>query len=181
MRRSAVPVVALLAVAALVGLLVYGVAARSQDTTLDEAVTKGQRPVAPTRALPVLGGAGQRSLADLQGKVVVLNFWASWCDPCREEAPILEHEQQRLARSGRGTVLGVTFRDASQDSQAFVRRQKLTYPSIRDVDGRLAKAYGTRALPETFVVDRRGRIVAVSRGTVTRRFLDRAVTEALAS
>ncbi len=181
MKRSAVPFVAILAVAALVGLLVYGVAAKSEDKTIDEAVAKGERPAAPSMSLPVLGGSGQQSLADLRGKVVVLNFWASWCDPCKDEAPELERAQQRLAASGDGTVLGVTFRDLTKDSQRFVKDFGLTYPSIRDVDGELAKEYGTRALPETFVIDRDGRIVGVSRGTVNRAFLDAKIDEALES
>jgi cytochrome c biogenesis protein CcmG/thiol:disulfide interchange protein DsbE len=175
-KRNAVPLVAVLAVAALVGLLVYGVASRGENRTLDDAVSKGQRPAAPDRTLPVLGGDGQRSLASFKGKPVVLNFWASWCDPCRIEAPLLERAQQRLARAG-GTVLGVTFRDASPDSQAFVRRFRLTYPSIRDVDGRLAKEYGTRALPETFVIDADGKVAALKRGAVDRQFLDEALAK----
>jgi cytochrome c biogenesis protein CcmG/thiol:disulfide interchange protein DsbE len=179
MRRSAVPLVAVLAVAALVGLLVYGVAAKSEDTTLDDAVRQGQRPTAPDRSLPALGAGGERSLADYRGQVVVQNFWASWCDPCKEEAPELERAHERLQEEKAGTVLGVTFRDATRDSQAFMKEFGLTYPSIRDVDGKLAQEYGTRALPETFVIDRDGHVVAMSRGAVDRGFLDRALDEAL--
>src|SRR4051812_11793455 len=175
-KRNAVPLVAILAAAALIGLLVYGVASRGENRTLDDAVSKGQRPSAPDRSLPVLGADGRRSLASFRGKPVVLNFWASWCTPCRQEAPLLESAQKRLAAKG-GTVLGVTFRDASPDSQAFVRRFKLTYPSIRDVSGQLAKAYGTRALPETFVIDGAGHVAAIQRGAVNREFLDAALTK----
>src|SRR5690606_390966 len=99
----------------------------------------GERPAAPDLALPVLEGSGTRSLADLRGQVVVLNFWASWCDPCKTEAPELERAQKRLEREGAGTVLGVTFRDASDDSKDFMREFGLTYPSVRDVDGKLAE------------------------------------------
>jgi cytochrome c biogenesis protein CcmG/thiol:disulfide interchange protein DsbE len=180
MKRSAVPLVAVLAVAALVGLLVYGVVTKGEDKTLDEAVAKGDRPAAPALSLPVVGSDRRQSITDLKGKVVVLNFWASWCDPCKEEAPELERAQKRLQRTGAGTVLGVTYRDATQDSQRFIKDYRLTYPSIRDVDGKLAQDYGTRALPETFVIDRQGRVVALSRGEVTQKFLDAAVTEALA-
>ena len=179
MKRSAVPAAALIVALALVGLLVYGLVSRGENTTLDDAVAKGGRPAAPDRTLPVLGRpTATRSLADLRGKVVVLNFWASWCDPCREEAPVLERAQKRLTRSGTGTVLGVTFRDLTPDSQRFVRRFGLSYPSIRDVDGKLANAYGTRALPETFVIDPRGRVAGLSRGTVSAAFLDRAIARA---
>jgi cytochrome c biogenesis protein CcmG, thiol:disulfide interchange protein DsbE len=175
-KRNAVPLVAVIVAAALVGLLVYGVAQRGENRTLDNAVSKGERPVAPDRALPMLGATGEKSLASFKGKPVVLNFWASWCDPCRAEAPLLERAQNRLSRAG-GTVLGVTFRDGSSASQEFVRKFKLTYPSVRDVDGRLAKEYGTRALPETFVIDRGGRVVAIQRGVVDRDFLDQALAK----
>jgi cytochrome c biogenesis protein CcmG/thiol:disulfide interchange protein DsbE len=72
-------------------------------------------------------------------------------------------------------VLGVTFRDAVPDSQRFVDEFGLSFPSLRDVDGKLAEDYGTRALPETFVIDRDGRVVAVSRGVVDEEFLDSAL------
>ncbi|HWV88277.1 MAG TPA: TlpA disulfide reductase family protein [Capillimicrobium sp.] len=181
MKRSAVPFVAILAVAALVGLLVYGVAARGEDKTIDEAVAKQDYPQAPSRALPVLGSDATASLEDYEGQVVVLNFWASWCDPCKDEAPVLEAAQKRLEESGDGTVLGVTYRDATSDSKDFIEEFGLTYPSVRDVDGKLAEDYGTRALPETFVIDRQGRIVAVSRGTVDQGFIDAAIDKALAT
>src|SRR5256885_942055 len=175
-KRNAVPLVAVLVAAALIGLLVYGVAQRADNRTLDEAVAKGQRPVAPSLTLPLLGRPGARSLTSFRGKPVILNFWASWCDPCRLEAPMLEKAQRRLAAAG-GTVLGVTYRDASPDSEAFVHKFDLTYPSLRDVDGQLAKQYGTRALPETFVIDGSGHVAAVQRGMVDRQFLSNALAK----
>ena len=174
MRRSAVPLAAIVVAAALLGLLVYGLVSRSDNHTLDTAVAQGERPAAPSRNLPVLGATGDRSLAQLRGHPVLLNFWASWCDPCRLEAPILERAQRALERKG-GTVLGVTYNDVTADSLKFIHQHGLTYPNLRDVGGKLAQAYGTRALPETFVIDSRGRVVAVSRGAIDQRFLSEAL------
>jgi cytochrome c biogenesis protein CcmG/thiol:disulfide interchange protein DsbE len=164
--RLTVPVVAAVLAVALIALLGYGVLAKGDDTSLDEAVAKGQRPVAPTRELPLLGAPGERSAADYKGKVVVLNFWANWCVPCTAEAPVLKRAQQRLQREEAGTVLGVTYREASPNSLKFVRKHGITYPSVRDVDAKLADSYGTHKLPETFVIDREGRIAAIARGQV---------------
>jgi cytochrome c biogenesis protein CcmG, thiol:disulfide interchange protein DsbE len=182
-RRPVVPIVVGLLAAALVGLLVYGVVHGGQDTTLDDAVKDGKRPDAPGLNIrrPLLGDDGQRrSLADYRGQVVVLNFWASWCEPCRAEAPILQKTQAKLTAAHAGTVLGATYNDAAADSTAFEREFKVSYPSLRDVGTDLADEYGTRALPETFVLDREGKVVAISRGQVTQKFLDNAIDQARA-
>ena len=164
----------ILAAALLVGLLAYGVASRRADTSIDDAIEAGERIDAPTARLPVLGKAGERSLADYRGKVVVLNFWASWCKPCTEELPLLEKTHKAI--SGRDAlVLGANYQDVSDSALGFVRRFKLTFPSLRDRDGEFADRYGSRAFPETFVVDRRGRIAAQRRGPVDQRWLDRAL------
>jgi cytochrome c biogenesis protein CcmG, thiol:disulfide interchange protein DsbE len=175
-KRIAVPGVVVVVAAALVGLLVYGLVSKGEDRSIDDSVKRGQPIAAPGlgRALPVLDAAGTRSLASYHGKVVVLNFWASWCVPCRSETPLLERLQRRIAARG-ATVVGVNYRDTTTDANAFARRYGLTYPSLRDVDGDLAQDYGTRALPETFVIDRAGKVTAVSRGQVDAGFLDRTV------
>jgi cytochrome c biogenesis protein CcmG, thiol:disulfide interchange protein DsbE len=177
-RGRVTPILISIAGACLIGLLIYGVTAQSASRTLDEARAHGQNPVAPqaTRRLPVLsGGAGATgSLAAYRGKVVVLNFWASWCVPCQTEAPLLEHAQGHLQQHS-GTVLGVIYLDASSDSQGFVRDHRITYPNLRDATGEFAHAYGTDQLPESFVIDRSGDIVAISRGEIDQAFLDNAV------
>jgi cytochrome c biogenesis protein CcmG/thiol:disulfide interchange protein DsbE len=181
-RRSVVPAVVGLLAAALVGLLVYGVVHGGDNTTLDDAVKSGKLPTAPAADLkrPLLHGGGQRALADYKGQIVVLNFWASWCEPCKAEAPILQRAQASLTRTHAGTVLGATYEDAGDDSLAFERAEKVTYPSVRDLGTELAQKYGTNKLPETFVLDRRGRIVAISRGQIGESFLTRAIAKAQA-
>ena len=173
MRRTYVPLVVLVS-AALIGLLVYGVVGAGDATTLDDAVKAGERPPAPTRSLPVLEHGGEGSLADWRGKPVLVNFWASWCDPCKAEAPLLERAHRRLKARG-GTVLGVTVSDSSEDSREFAREHGLEFSSLRDVDGDYGKDFETKGVPESFAVDREGRIVAIARGQVDERFLDEAL------
>jgi len=181
-KRPALPILVSILGACFVGLLIYGVSAQSANRTLDEQLVRGRRPPAPdaTRSLPMLTGHGEASLASFRGKVVVLNFWASWCEPCQVEAPLLERAQSQLERYD-ATVLGVTYLDASPDSQSFVRRYRLTYPNLRDTDGTFAHSYGTDQLPESFVIDRDGRVAAISRGEVDQSFLNRAIALAQSS
>jgi cytochrome c biogenesis protein CcmG, thiol:disulfide interchange protein DsbE len=174
--RRILPILVSLAGACLIGLLIYGISTRSASRTLDEAVAQGKHPLAPeaARSLPGLSGARTASLASFSGKVVVLNFWASWCEPCQDEAPLLERAQGQLEHHN-ATVLGVTYLDASPDSESFVRQYHLTYPSLRDNNGAFAHSYGTDQLPESFVIDRHGHIVAISRGEIDQAFLNNAI------
>ena len=134
----------------------------------------------PAPELPSEVLAGPRTdLASLRGKPALVNFWASWCDPCTDEAPLLQRTQEQLG--ARGTVLGATYNDVPGDSTDFEREYHVTYPSVRDVGLKLAQDYNTHALPETFVIDRAGNVVAISRGQVSERFLRNAVQKALTS
>jgi cytochrome c biogenesis protein CcmG/thiol:disulfide interchange protein DsbE len=181
-RRRAVPILVSLAGACLIGLLIYGVTTQAVSRTLDERVLRGEAPVAPgaTRTLPRLSAAGTSSLAALRGKVVVLNFWASWCAPCQIEAPLLESAQRKLL-AHEATVLGVTYKDAAGDSEGFVHQFHISYPSLRDGEGAFAKEYGTDQLPESFIIDRQGRVVKISRGEIDQAFVDRAIALAQSS
>jgi cytochrome c biogenesis protein CcmG/thiol:disulfide interchange protein DsbE len=181
-KRLLLPIAVSLAAAALLAVLIYGVATQSASRTLDQQVASGHYPPAPdsARALPLLGARGRASLASFRGRLLVLNFWASWCEPCRTEAPLLERTQSSLRSSG-GTILGVSYLDASSDSEAFVRSYHLTFPQLRDGDGAFARSYGTNQLPESFIIDRAGRVVAVSRGEIDERFLKRALMLARSS
>jgi cytochrome c biogenesis protein CcmG/thiol:disulfide interchange protein DsbE len=162
---------AFLAVVAVVGLLVFGLLSKGST-----GVGLGEQ--APTGALPRLEGTGSQSLADYRGRWVLVNFWASWCIPCREEAPVLEGFQRRHGGS-RFTVLGIDTRDLSGDGRRFVRQYGLTYPQLRDGDGQRAHDFGTSGVPENFLVDPRGRLRLLRRGPVTAEYLRRYVAPLL--
>jgi cytochrome c biogenesis protein CcmG, thiol:disulfide interchange protein DsbE len=172
MRRLLAPVsiAVICAVLALLGLLAYGLAANEPDRQVEAALERGERKPAPPLELPRLSGAGTGSLVEYRGKVVVLNFWASWCEPCREESPLLDRWHRRMKPQG-GTVLGVDVLDVTTDARDFIRRYELSYPMLRDGDGDSRESYGIVGFPETFVLDRRGRIAAVRRGPVDEAWM----------
>ena len=163
--------------ALLVGLLTYGVASQGTDTTIDAALQQGKRVPAPEGALPQLGG-GSGSVRDYEGKVVLVNFWASWCPPCTSELPLLEKTQQQMAKAG-GTVLGINTRDATEDAMGFVRRYDLTFPSLRDGAGDYAEQWGLTGYPESFLLDEDGRVAAARRGPIDQQWVDEHVTPLL--
>jgi cytochrome c biogenesis protein CcmG/thiol:disulfide interchange protein DsbE len=172
MRRllAPVPIAVICAVLALLGLLAYGLASNEPDRGIEAALERGEREPAPRLELPRLFGAGSGSLADYRGQVVVLNFWGSWCKPCREETPLLDRWHHRMKEAG-GLVLGVDVIDVASDARAFVRDYGLSYPMLRDGEGSSQEAYGIVAFPETFAIDRRGRIAAVRRGPVDEAWM----------
>ena len=180
MRRllAPIPIAVLCLLVALVALLGYGLASNEPDRGVERALVAGSREPAPAVDLPRLSGKGNASLADYRGHVVVLNFWASWCDPCRAESPLLQRWHERLDKHG-ATVLGVDVQDVSGDARDFVDKYGLTYPMLRDGPGDIRDEYGILGLPETFVVDRHGRIAAVARGPVDEQFMREQVAPLL--
>jgi cytochrome c biogenesis protein CcmG, thiol:disulfide interchange protein DsbE len=164
MRRFLIPGIALVIAAALLTLLAVGVNNQGENTSIDSQIAHGHRPPAPSYSvsLPVLGSAARESLREMRGKVIVMNIFASWCGPCVAEAAILEREQ-RVLRAHDGTVLGVTYDDNSTDAETFVHHNHITYPVVRDVSGSFANSFGSKGIPETFVIDRQGRVAAVRR------------------
>ena len=172
MRRIALPLLAVLIAAGFAALIIFGVSKTGDDRSLDQAVQQSKFPPAPqwTKQLPKLDG-GSAALSDWKGHVVVLNLWASWCPPCREEGPLLERTQQAIAPKG-ATVVGVTWNDSIPDAKAFAKKVGMTYPELRDVNGSFARAWGTKGLPETFIIDRKGKVLAISRGEVTAKWLN---------
>jgi cytochrome c biogenesis protein CcmG/thiol:disulfide interchange protein DsbE len=180
MRRalSPVPIAVICVLGALVALLAYGLAQNEPDRAVDEALARGERKPAPALELPRLEGGGRAALADYRGQVVVLNFWASWCEPCRDESPLLQRWHRRMQGRG-GTVLGVDMYDVTGPAQNFIDEYGLTYPMLKDKDGEGVKQFGVVAYPETFVIDPQGRIAAVQRGPVDDEFMRRSVAPLL--
>ena len=156
---------------ALVGLLTFGLLSKGSS-----GVALGEP--APASPLPQLEGGGNGSLADYRGRWVLVNFWASWCIPCREEAPALERFQRRHGDAD-FTVLGIDSRDLTSDGRAFVRRYGLTYPQLRDGDGDAAHEFGTTGVPENFLVDPAGKVRLLVRGPVSEENLDQEVAPML--
>src|SRR5918999_4923929 len=172
MRRllAPVPIAVIGVVVAIVALLAYGLASNEPDRGIEEALQRGAREEAPELVLPRLSGEGEESLEDYRGQVVVLNFWASWCEPCREESPLLQRWHERLEKRG-ATVLGVDAFDEIGAARAFVDRYGLTYPMLKDKDAEGMELFGVARYPETFAIDRRGRIAAAQRGPVDEEWM----------
>jgi len=149
--------VALLALGAIV---VRAVVSSSDACGFPARAAAGERPAAPVFDLETLDGTGSVSSADLRGSVAVVTFWASWCDPCKDEAPLIE-DLWRTDGEPQGVVfLGIDTQDLREDARAFAETYGLTYPLVYDEGGAVARAWGVGAFPETFVLDPEGRAVA---------------------
>lgn len=160
----------------LVAILAYGVVSTNSTTDDDGAIQRSERKEAPDKKLPLLEGRGERSLADWRGKLVVVNFWASWCEPCRKESPALERIWKKNRKKD-VVVVGFDSLDVRSDAIKFVREFDLTYPMLRDSDGERRRTWGLTGFPETFLIDKEGRIAWIHRGPIKGPELQRAIDE----
>jgi cytochrome c biogenesis protein CcmG, thiol:disulfide interchange protein DsbE len=172
--KTGAQIAALGVVVGLLGLLVWKI------VNQDKKQARKNAP-APAFTLPRLDTSGDLSLASLKGKAVVINFWASWCAPCRDEVPALEKAWRRHRHQGL-VVLGVDQQDLSSDARAFARKYGMTYPLVRDGPGHVVAKYGLTGVPETFFVGRNGKIVGPHvEGRVSERQLAEGIHAAMTS
>jgi cytochrome c biogenesis protein CcmG/thiol:disulfide interchange protein DsbE len=176
----------------MLALLVWRVVEVGRGGRLVSEIRGHRRPAAPAFRLPViwphaetwpaalrsLVGARLR-LSQLRGRPVVLNFWASWCVPCGHEAPRLVASARTHA--GQVVFLGVDVQDLSSDARRFLHRYHVNYVSVRDGGGSTSDDYGLTGVPETYCLDRRGRVVDHYPGEVSRRRLEQGIREAVRS
>jgi cytochrome c biogenesis protein CcmG/thiol:disulfide interchange protein DsbE len=172
-RQIAIAAVCAAVILAFGTVLTVGLMNRGVNNSIKSAIAKGQRVAAPQFSDPVLTSApgipaaGQRlSLAQLRGHPVVLNIWASWCTPCIDEAPILQSVWDRYRARG-VYVLGVDVKDLTGDALNFHQSYGLTYPTLRDGEGSIEGPYGVTGVPESFIIDRNGRIAAAVPGPLS--------------
>jgi thiol-disulfide isomerase/thioredoxin len=150
-------------VLAVVGLLAYGLLHKGT------AKIEVGDPV-PDRELPVLNGNGQGDIAEHRGEWVLVNLWASWCPPCRQETPDLERFYRRHRKDG-VTVLGINVQDNEDDALSYVHEFHITYPQLRSVGDERSNAFGSNGVPENFLVNPRGRLALIWREPVDERVL----------
>jgi cytochrome c biogenesis protein CcmG, thiol:disulfide interchange protein DsbE len=180
MRRFALPAAIIAVAVGLLAVLAYGISTAGSNNSLDSAVARHAYPVAPDAgaALPMLGSTKTLSLSQLRGRVVMVNMFAGWCDGCQAEAGVIRQAQQMLAAHG-GTVLGVTYQDNTPDTLAFDQHYGVDYPVVTDGTGSFARAYGVSGVPETFIIDRQGKVLALRRYQLTSRWVEQTLPKIL--
>ena len=166
-------------VLALLGLLVWDVS-HSGHGGVAAKVDKGHTVQAPKTSLPFFGSSGTFDLASYRGKVVVLNFWASWCVDCKLEAKTLHDAAERWG--GKVVFVGVDGSDLTGAARRYMKRYEINYRVVRDVGGRAQATWGVTGFPETFFVDTSGRVIPPHvNGPIPAADLNAAIRKALSS
>ena len=176
MKKFLIPSAILAAAVALIVLLTYGVSNHADTGSLDAQVARGAFPMAPDydAQLPLLGTGRTSDLAAFHNKVVVVNMYASWCVDCRTESPCSRASRACSSRHD-ATFVGITYEDEAGSTEAFNRRFHLHYPVLRDVNSDLVHLFGTYQVPETFVINRTGHIVAIRRLPLTQQWFNQTL------
>ena len=188
--RRALRIAGALAAAAFVALLAYGLTTKATDSTIDDALSRGEAVAAPGFSLSALADGrdpgpawrkaaadGEVTLAELRGTPLVVNFWASWCDPCRAEAKVLQRE---WSRQDGVLFVGLDAQDAREDARDFIAQFGLTFPHVRDPGNDTQRSWGVTGLPETYFIGADGKVVGHVIGTVDEAQLRDGVAAARA-
>jgi cytochrome c biogenesis protein CcmG/thiol:disulfide interchange protein DsbE len=158
---------------ALVALLTFGLLSKGNSR-----LAVGETAPAPT--LPKLGETGEGSLREYRGKWVLVNFWASWCEPCRDEAPELEKFQREHAGQD-FTVVGIDTQDISDDGNKFAKEYGLSYPLLHDGNGDNGHEFGTTGVPENYLLEPNGKLAWFEPAPVDAKILEEHVAPLLPS
>jgi len=195
-RRRLGTGLAVLVAALFIALLAFGISAQSPNSTIDDRLAQGRTAPAPAFDLAILQrgnpgrvlrarlaqpfATGRLTSRELRGTPVVLNIWASWCDPCRQEASLLEQAWRTVGRPRRILFLGLDQQDVTGDALSFLRSYGIDYPSVRDPENDVPRSYGATGVPETFFISASGEVVDHVIGVISLRQLRQGLSAAQA-
>ncbi len=195
-RRALLPAVVTVSAFLFVGLLAFGLRTQAPNGSIDDSLSHGRAAPAPGFNLaviqrgdlgPVLGrrlglalAHSRLSLRGLRGVPIVLNIWASWCDPCRQEAPLLESTWRTEGRRLGTVFLGLDQQDTTGDANAFLRQYGISYPNLHDAGDDVPRSYGATGVPETYFIDSHGDVVYHVLGVTSPRQLRTGILAARA-
>lgn len=155
-----------------VGLLAFLLTQLLTPAPSSDPIVGHPAPGFTLSALEPASGKSTLSLSDFKGKAIVLNFWASWCVPCKEELPLLENTWKQMQAQGKDViVIGIDYQESSSPATSFLQQNGVTYPAALDASGSVASTYGITSLPDTFFINRDGTVVSKELREITAQVL----------